>query len=173
LPDNVVVCLTNSIAKLPSEVQLALNALSMFGSTVNSEYIKALETQLDINLTEPLKVAINEGLVSEIKGSYQFSHDSVQENCYSMIREKDCKRKHLVFGRCLAELAMETNNDDAMFTSVTQINLGGRAAVTEWDDYLIMAKHNLAAGKKAIETSDFSLGKKETKSPIFTSSKVW
>ncbi|KAL3767422.1 hypothetical protein ACHAWO_010078 [Cyclotella atomus] len=157
LPDNVVVCLTNSIAKLPSEVQLALNALSMFGSSVNSEYIKALETQLDINLTEHLKVAINEGLVSEIKGSYQFSHDSVQENCYSMIREKDCKRKHLVFGRCLAELAMETNSDDVMFTSVTQINLGGPAAVTEWDDYLIMAKHNLAAGKKAIETSDFSL----------------
>jgi predicted ATPase len=128
----------------------------MFGSSVKSEYVQVLQNQLDINLTEPLKIAVEEGLVSEIKGSYQFSRNSVQENCYSMIREKDCKGKHLVFGRCLAELAMETNNDDAMFTSVTQINLGGPAAITEWDDYIIMAKHNLTAGKRAIETSDFS-----------------
>ncbi|KAL7501991.1 hypothetical protein ACHAXN_000117, partial [Cyclotella atomus] len=41
LPDNVALCFINGIAKLPSEVQVALHTLSMFGSSVKSECIKA------------------------------------------------------------------------------------------------------------------------------------
>ncbi|KAL3794232.1 hypothetical protein ACHAWO_006476 [Cyclotella atomus] len=160
LPDNVAICFANGIAKLPAEVQVALHTLSMFGSSAKSECIKALETQLNIDLTEPLQIAIIEGLVSKVTGSYYFSHDWIQETCYSMVQEQDRALNHLTYGRCLSKLALETNNGDMMFTSANQINLGGPEAITDENEYITMASYNLMAGKKAIETSDFSLAYK-------------
>ena len=75
LPDNVALCFINGIARLPAEVQLALHTLSMFGSSAKSECIKALETQLKVIISPPLQTAIREGLVSDNKGVYSFSHD--------------------------------------------------------------------------------------------------
>jgi predicted ATPase len=160
LPDNAALSFTNGITKLPTEVRLALQTLSMFGSSAKTEHIKALETQLNVNLTEPLEIATREGLVSNARGSYQFSHDRIQETCYAMISEKDRVHNHLMYGQCLAKLASETNNDDLMFISVNQLNLAGPGAVTEWNDYIAIAKYNLDAGKKATEMSDFSLAHK-------------
>ncbi|KAL3768174.1 hypothetical protein ACHAWO_006544 [Cyclotella atomus] len=157
LPDNVALCFTNGIAKLPSEVQVALHTLSTFGSSVKSKCIKALETHQNINLTEPLQIAMKEGLVSKVAGSYHFSHDWIQETCYSFVNHQDRALNHLTYGRCLSKLAQETNNDDMMFTSANQINLGGPEAITDANECITMASFNLMVGKKAIETSDFSL----------------
>ncbi|KAL3778025.1 hypothetical protein ACHAWO_008748 [Cyclotella atomus] len=160
LPDNVALCFTNGIAKLPSEVQVALHTLSMFGSSAKSECIKALETHQNINLAEPFQIAMREGLVSKVAGSYHFSHDWIQETCYSFATQQDRALNHLTYGRCLSKLAQETNNDDMMFTSANQINLGGPEAITDANEYITMASFNLMVGKKAIETSDFSLAHK-------------
>ncbi|KAL7501976.1 hypothetical protein ACHAXN_000302, partial [Cyclotella atomus] len=160
LPDNVALCFTNGIAKLPSEVQVALHTLSTFGSSVKSKCIKALETHQNINLTEPLQIAMKEGLVSKVAGSYHFSHDWIQETCYSFVNHQDRALNHLTYGRCLSKLAQETNNDDMMFTSANQINLGGPEAITDANECITMASFNLMVGKKAIETSDFSLAHK-------------
>ena len=113
LPDNVALCFINGIAKLPSEVQVALHTLSMFGSSVKSECIKALDMHHDnINLTEPLQIAMKEGLLSKVAGSYHFSHDWIQETCYSFAKQQDRALNHLTYGRCLSKLAQETNNDN-------------------------------------------------------------
>lgn len=101
LPDNVALCFINGIARLPAEVQLALHTLSMFGSSAKSECIKALETQLKVIISPPLQTAIREGLVSDNKGVYSFSHDRIQETCYKMIQEQDRVCNHLTYGRCL------------------------------------------------------------------------
>jgi predicted ATPase len=127
---------------------------------VKSKCIKALETHQNINLTEPLQIAMKEGLVSKVAGSYHFSHDWIQETCYSFVNHQDRALNHLTYGRCLSKLAQETNNDDMMFTSANQINLGGPEAITDANECITMASFNLMVGKKAIETSDFSLAHK-------------
>jgi predicted ATPase len=155
LPDNVALCFTNGIKQLSIEVQLALHTLSMFGASAKSVFIKALETQLNANVTGPLKIAAAEGLISYVKDSYNFAHDRIQEACYKMIQEHDRVCNHLTYGRCLAKLALETGNDDMFFCAVNQINLGGPSAISDREDYFIMATYNLMAGKRAMAMSEF------------------
>jgi predicted ATPase len=78
----------NSINKLPEEVKMALGALSCFGASTDCEVIQALETDLNLNLIEPLEVAIAEGLVTKLEGRYSFCHERIQEATCGMIQSK-------------------------------------------------------------------------------------
>jgi hypothetical protein len=75
LPDNAAVCFANGINKLPVEVQLALQMLSLFGAFTKCQYLKTLEPQLNLNLIGPLNMAASEGLVTNAKESISFCHD--------------------------------------------------------------------------------------------------
>ena len=156
LPDNVAICFINGIRKLPIEVQLALHNLSMFGARIKYDCLSVLEIQLGMVITEPLKNAATEGLVSIQNGSCYFCHDRIQETCYNLIQEHHRRNNHLIYGRCLVNHALETGNDDMLFTAVNQINNGGPSAITDEEDSFTMANHNLTAGKKAMAMSDFS-----------------
>jgi predicted ATPase len=79
LPDNVALCFTRRIRLLPVEIQLSLFTLSAFGAVAKMEHIHWLETKLNMSVIEPLERAASEGLVSNIKGSYTFMHDRIQE----------------------------------------------------------------------------------------------
>ncbi|KAL7490060.1 hypothetical protein ACHAW6_015800 [Cyclotella cf. meneghiniana] len=155
LPDDVALYFTDGISKLPMEVQSALRTVSMFGASVKCEYIEAIESQLSATLIEPLKVASAEGLVSNLKGSFHFCHDRIQEASYAMIEEHDRCRDHLTFGLCLVKLSLNTNDPEMLFAAVNQINFAGPAAVSDTQEYSIMATYNLMAGKRAMEMSDF------------------
>jgi hypothetical protein len=155
LPDNIANCFTNGISLLPVDVQLSMHTLSMFGASAKSDYLKCLESQLDVKILGPLEVAVAEGLVMNIKGSYAFTHDSIQEACYKMIEGQDRLCNHLEYGRCLVKLALETENADLLFTAVGQMNRGGPIAVTKKEDYIIIANHNVTAGIKAMSMSEF------------------
>ena len=77
-----------SINTLATDVRIALGALSCFGASTECEVIQAIETDLNLNLTEPLQIAIAEGLVNMLGGRYCFCHDRIQEAAYSMIEGK-------------------------------------------------------------------------------------
>lgn len=156
LPDNVALCFAAGICTLPSDCQVALQTISMFGTSTTNECIQALECHLNITLAEPLRLAITEGLVSNIKGAFHFNHDCIQETCYNMIPENDRRHKHLLCGQGLIK-SLQENDSDMLFTAVNQINLATPAAITDAREYCTMAHHNLNAGKKAIEMSDFIL----------------
>ncbi|KAL3805300.1 hypothetical protein HJC23_009007 [Cyclotella cryptica] len=156
LPDNVALCFSKGISKLPLEVQSALHTLSMFGASTKCQYIEALESQLNLQLMEPLQVAAAEGLVSNVKGSFHFCHDRIQEASYAMIEKQDRCRYHLTFGLCLVKLSINTADVDMLFTAVNQVNLGGPSAVLVQEDFRIIAEYNLVAGKRAMEMSDYS-----------------
>jgi len=155
LPDNVALCLLNGIGKLPSQVQSALHTLSMFGSSSKSKYIKLLEEDLNVKLIEHLHIAVAEGLVNYLDGSFYFSHDRIQKVSYDMVEEHDRSCNHLMYGKCLVQHALATGSDDLLFTSVNQINIGGPSAIEDSSDYFKMAEHNLTAGKRAMLT-DFA-----------------
>ncbi|KAL7483730.1 hypothetical protein ACHAW6_009383 [Cyclotella cf. meneghiniana] len=156
LPEDVARCFANGISKLPLEVQSALRILSMFGASTKCEYIKALESQLGVKLIEPLNIAVNEGLVINLRGSFQFCHDCLQEASYALMEGQDRCRDHLRFGLCLVKLSLDTSDNDMLFTAVNQINFCGPSAVSDAQVRASMAKYNLTAGKSAMEMSDFS-----------------
>jgi predicted ATPase len=128
----------------------------MFGASARAEYLTTLESQLKVKIIEPLKIAAAEGLVNNIKCSYGFAHDRIQEASYKMIQEHDRLCNHLTYGRCLVKIAIETGDDEMMFTAVNQINLGGPSAVTDREEYFTMAQHNYVAGKRSMAMSDFN-----------------
>eukprot|EP00804_Cyclotella_cryptica_P014201 CCRYP_005628-RA/>CCRYP_005628-RA protein AED:0.02 eAED:0.02 QI:105/1/1/1/1/1/2/1150/1171 len=155
LPDDIAVCFAHGISKLPIEVQSALRTLSMFGASIRCKYIEALESQLRLKLIEPLKIALAEGLVSNLRGSFHFCHDRLQEASYAMTEAQDRYRDHLTFGLCLVKVSFDTSDTELLFTAVNQINFGGPAVVSNAQECANMSKYNLIAGKKALEMSNF------------------
>lgn len=148
-PDNVAMCLARGINKLPSQVQCALRAMSMIGSSSKQKYIEVLQSNLSIDLIEPLLSAAAEGLVNcPGDGSFHFSHDRIQQTCYEMIEEKDRFCNHFKYGKCLMEHCGD--DTDMLYTAMNLINLGTPAAVSDKTDYAKMAEYNLKAGKKAM-----------------------
>eukprot|EP00804_Cyclotella_cryptica_P024015 CCRYP_020056-RA/>CCRYP_020056-RA protein AED:0.21 eAED:0.21 QI:0/1/0.88/1/0.37/0.33/9/2200/1156 len=157
LPDDVAMFFVQSINTLPIDVKIALGALSCFGASAECEVMRALETDLKLNLKEPLNVAIAEGLVNNLNGKYCFCHDRIQEAAYSMIEEEDRCLHHMNYGLSLMNRSMRGDEASLLFTAVTQLNLGGPSAVQHAENYQQIANCNLIAGKKAMEMSDFSL----------------
>lgn len=97
LSDDVAHFFAESINRLPADVKSALSALSCFGASTDLEVIQALETHLELNLIEPLNVAIAEGLVYKLDGIYHFCHDKIQQAAYSMMEDACCLH-HMMYG---------------------------------------------------------------------------
>ena len=155
LPDNIAICLTNGIVKLPIQVQFALNILSMFGASTRVSYLKLLESQMKIEVLEPLKEAVAEGFVTALNDSFCFCHDRIQEASLTLFEESVRRSYHLTCGLCLVQRALDANDNDMLFTAVDQINLGGPSTISDYQDYFKMAKYNLVAGQRAMNMAEF------------------
>ncbi len=74
--------LTNSIGRLPPDVQAALCTLMCLGASTHMVVIDALEAGLDLQLKDSLEVATTEGFLEKMEKTnktVQFSHNQVQE----------------------------------------------------------------------------------------------
>ena len=153
LPDDVAEFMSHTIEALPDDVKETLRILSCFGASVSNSFVSTLERAINKPLLDSIDAAVTEGLLDNIDDQYRFSHDRIQEAAYRMNDIRDQGRSHFSYGMALAPLADE--EDDLLFTAVTQLNLAGPEAVEDERQYAIVAKHNLRAGKKAMEMSDF------------------
>ncbi|KAL7491984.1 hypothetical protein ACHAWT_001238 [Skeletonema menzelii] len=140
---------------LPDDVKATLGTLSCFGASVSTSFVKTLERALGKTLLHGVDTAVTEGLLDKIDYHYRFSHDRIQEAAYNMMNPLDRCKIHFSYGMALAPL--EDEEDDFIFTAVTQLNLAGPEAVEDEGQHAIVANHNLnlRAGKKAMEMSDF------------------
>jgi predicted ATPase len=160
LPENVAISFTNDINNLSLDEQSALHSMSLFGASVRIDYLDLLERELGLKLLDPLKRAAAEGMVTKQAGCFRFCHDMIQEASFNMIGGQARQGNHLMYGRCLVRHAAEIGDDDMLFTAVNQINLAGRAAISDADEcYTMAAYYNLIAGKRAMASSAFSVGK--------------
>eukprot|EP00986_Skeletonema_menzelii_P005633 scaffold2092_cov165-Skeletonema_menzelii.AAC.1 len=100
-----------------------------------------------------MDAAVAEGLLDKIDDHYRFSHDRIQEAAYNLMNILDRCNYHFSYGMALAPL--EDEEDNFIFTAVTQLNIAGPEAIEDKRQYAIVANHNLRAGKKAMEMSDF------------------
>ncbi|KAL3778189.1 hypothetical protein ACHAWO_013062, partial [Cyclotella atomus] len=156
IPDDVASFFVDSISTLPVDVRLALCTLSCFGNSAHYEVLSAIESDLNLNLTESLNDAIAEGFLDKLGNKYYFCHDRIQEAAYSMIDEQHRCIHHMNYGLSLVNHTVSTEDDSFLFTAVAQLNLAGPKAVQDKQQYTVIAKHNLVAGKKAMEMSEFS-----------------
>ncbi len=153
LPDDVAIFLTESLGELHGDVQRALFILSCFGAS--SEKTAFIERQgLDSNVIKNIEIAVAEGLVDKIDDQYRFAHDRIQEAAYNTIPAHKRCIIHFKYGLELSSLLIEDKEASAsfLFTAVNQLNLGGPPAVQDKSQYLLAARLNLRAGKKAMET---------------------
>jgi len=155
LPDDVAEFLMHTIISLPYDVKSVLRILSCFGASVDSSFVKKLEGALDRALLDGIDTAVAEGLLDKIDDHYRFSHDRIQEAAYNMMNSLDRCKFHFSYGLALAPL--EAEDDDYVFTAVTQLNLAGPEAVEEKGQNAIIANLNLRAGKKAMDMSHFEV----------------
>ena len=151
LPGNIALCFAKGIRNLPVQVQSAVRSLSMFGNLAKLSYIVSLESQLNMTIIEPLKIAETAGLISIHDGEFKFNHDMIQQAAYLSCDEEDRRRDHLTYGLCLMKLWLENDDPSTLFTSANQINLGGPTFALNTAETLTMVKCNLRAGQTAME----------------------
>ena len=160
VPDDVAMFFRNSIHKLPNDAQQALSIMACFGASLDGELTESLERALPMQLFTPLNVAVSEGLLDKINGQYRFCHDCIQEAAYDMIIPEEKCLHHFQHGLSLAtlylaEMSQGEDSDANLFAAVTQLNLGGPAALQSREESSTVSTLNLSAGKKAMEMSDF------------------
>eukprot|EP00804_Cyclotella_cryptica_P022353 CCRYP_015913-RA/>CCRYP_015913-RA protein AED:0.01 eAED:0.01 QI:137/1/1/1/0.66/0.5/4/982/1465 len=155
LPDDVASFFSNSIRGLSRQVQTALQVLSCFGSAEECE-LSLLESNLRLELVKPLELAVDEGFVSKNDQQYRFSHDKILQSAYEMAQLEDRRLQHLQYGICLAKGLETEKATDMLLTAVGQINLAGPSVVTDPTLSTEFAAHNLTAGKKAIDMSEYT-----------------
>eukprot|EP00804_Cyclotella_cryptica_P026389 CCRYP_020284-RA/>CCRYP_020284-RA protein AED:0.07 eAED:0.07 QI:0/0.5/0.2/1/1/1/5/346/1279 len=120
LPDDVATLLVHNINALPIDAKTALGVLSCFGASTACEVIRALETDLDLNLIEPLNIAIVEGFVDKFDERFCFCHDRILEASYSMIEAQD---------RCLHHMNYGAHWSDQYDLSLELFNLAAKCAL--------------------------------------------
>jgi predicted ATPase len=129
--------------------------LSCFGASVDSAFVKTLETALGRNLLNGLDVATAEGLLDKTDDQYRFSHDRIQQAVYETMDFLDRCRFHFTYGMALVPLADGEDGDRILLTAANQLNLAGPEAVENKSQNVVVASLNLRAGKKAMGMSDF------------------
>ena len=155
LPEDVAIFLTESLGKLPKNVQWALFILSCFGASSESAFVK--NHGLDRSIVENLEIAVAEGFLDKIDDRYRFAHDRVQEAAYNTVPAHERCRIHFNYGLELSSLLIgdEEASASLLFTAVNQLNLGGPPAVQDKGQGITASRLNLRAGKKAMEMSDY------------------
>ncbi|NER35285.1 MAG: AAA family ATPase [Oscillatoria sp. SIO1A7] len=168
----VVELVARNIKKLPAQTQERLKQAACTGNifhldvlaVVNGESLvttadylwEALQAGLILPLNNAYKISLaveskqeEEGLnFSEIRVSYKFLHDRVQQAAYSLIPESEKKATHLKIGRLLLDKTSEYALNDNLFDIVNQLNIGVEF-ITEAAERERLASLNLMAGKKA------------------------
>ncbi|MGE5660401.1 MAG: AAA family ATPase [Actinomycetota bacterium] len=173
--DNVVDLVAKNIQKLADSTQQLLKLAACIGHQFNlntlavvnetsllntaNELWEALQSSLILPLSQAYKIPLfmsqdeQKYLVAEdLKVSYKFLHDRVQQAAYSLIPESQKKKIHLKIGKLLLQKTAQGSLEENIFDIVNQLNLGVELITTEVEREELAAL-NLIAGKKAKATA--------------------
>ncbi|HKR39920.1 MAG TPA: AAA family ATPase [Paraburkholderia sp.] len=146
--DNVADLMIARLNRLPAETQRALQQLACLGNTAGIGLLSKVLELPKQQVRAMMRQAIRRELVQEIKGTYRFAHDRVQEAAYSMIPESSRVEAHLRIGRTLAAQTPSGKLDETIFEIVNQLNRGA-ALVRDREEREQLAGFNLIAGRHA------------------------
>jgi len=167
ITSNVVELMVEKIKKLPAATQKLLNLGACIGNAFELNTLALIcEEPLPV-LVQHLWPALEQGLLVargdqhkllKIMGrkestegfneSLNFQHDRIQQAAYEVVTPGERELTHLKIGRILLENLTKEGVDEQLFAIVGQLNDGRRLVVTEAEK-VVLAEHNVRAGKKA------------------------
>ncbi|MCP4184091.1 MAG: AAA family ATPase, partial [Hyphomicrobiales bacterium] len=166
MTDNVIELMVAKTQKLAPETQQVLQLAACVGNQFDLETLalvheKSLrETADDLwaSLAEGLVLPLGEGykvvgfdvpgLASDIKATYKFAHDRVQQAVYSLISESNKQAIHQQVGRLLLKNTPPDKREERIFDIVNQLNQG-LELIRNQPELDELAELNLLAGRKA------------------------
>jgi predicted ATPase len=145
--------LVDKLEQLPQDMKELLKAAACLGSHVDEELI---EYVLKKPVADILNEAAAKGVLKydELRGSYLFEHDGIQEAAYRLIPMQDLELFHLEIGRRLWRSFDPYDLDQHIFVLLSQLNIG-RRLLTRENERTAVATLCLHAGKKAAKSSTF------------------
>ncbi|MBD2412760.1 serine/threonine protein kinase [Nostoc calcicola FACHB-389] len=167
--------IVRNIKKLPQETQQVLKLAACIGNRFNidilaivneksqsetaSELWEALQVSLILPLSENYKAPVffdkNISIESqELKISYKFLHDRVQQAAYSLIPESQRKQTHLKIGQSILGFYKTEEIEENIFNIVNHLNFGTEFLCDRSQRYQL-AKLNLIASQKAKASSAY------------------
>ncbi len=172
LTDDVVDLLLTKINCLPESTRKSLHNAACIGNVFDLFTLAELTGEGTYQLTLTLYDAIAENLIFAVNGSnrlinlesrdcfvetninYKFSHDKVQQVCYSLADESELVNVHYKLGKLLYNNYCENNLDDKIFEIVDHLDKG-LSLITSKEESKKLSFLNLLAGKKANATSAY------------------
>ncbi|MEH1935808.1 MAG: AAA family ATPase [Nostoc sp.] len=169
--------IVRNIKKLPQETQQVLKLAACVGNRFNidilaivnqksqsetaSELWEALQASLILPLSDNYKAPLffdKDISISleyqELKVSYKFFHDRIQQAAYSLIPESQRKQTHLRIGQLILESCQTQEIEENIFNIVNHLNLGTEF-ICDQSQRDRLAKLNLIASQKAKASSAY------------------
>ncbi|NET15889.1 MAG: serine/threonine-protein kinase PknK, partial [Okeania sp. SIO1H6] len=161
--DNVVELIVEKLQKLPPSVQEILFKAACLGAEFELQILQWVENKPEQEISQLLKIAISRNFIiplSELDEnlliqSYKFGHDRIQQAAYTLIPEEERAIEHLQIGRTLLKEIPESEQEDKLFDIIEQLNRGLKL-VSDSDEREKLARLNLEAGRKAIDTNAYN-----------------
>jgi predicted ATPase/GAF domain-containing protein/tRNA A-37 threonylcarbamoyl transferase component Bud32 len=167
----VVELLVRNLQKLPDATLQVLKLAACMGhqftlenlAIVNKTTLKdtanllweALQSGLILPLSQAYKIPMfvekleqQHWQMNNVKITYKFLHDRVQQAAYSLIPDDQKQKTHLSIGRLLLHNTPDSALEENIFDIVTQLNIG-RDLISQPADKEHLAYLNLIAGYKA------------------------
>ncbi|MEY4520642.1 MAG: hypothetical protein RLZZ499_3242, partial [Cyanobacteriota bacterium] len=111
-------------------------------------------------IAQELNYALQVGIIifehQQSTTSYQFLHERVYQTVYSLLKEAELSRLHLLVGQFLLQQTTSVEIEEKIFVIVHHLNLA-QTLLIEQPAKNRLAKLNLAAGKKAKATNAYEV----------------
>lgn len=172
---NVVEFLVAKLKELPENALAILKNASCLGNCFDLKTLYLISDK-SISITDALWLTIvndfivpvnynykflhmpkDDFLKSDIEIKFRFSHDRVQQACYSLISDSDKMLIHKNIGRILSDIYTSHNNFDTyIFEVVNHLNIA-RGIIDNKKERIELAKLNYKAGIKAKTNSAYEI----------------
>ncbi|MEG4027903.1 MULTISPECIES: AAA family ATPase [unclassified Microcoleus] len=180
ITDDVVEFMALQLQKLPIPTQDVLKLAACIGAQFDLHNLAIVSQQSETETATVLWRALQCGVILpisnvykfyQVEGNnnlspedenankqnarYRFLHDRVQQAAYSLIPSDQKQATHLKIGQLLQQKLSEIEKEDKLFDIVGHLNLGIRL-ITQAEEREALARLNLAAGKKARNSTAYS-----------------
>ncbi|GAB4181838.1 MAG: hypothetical protein Fur006_17160 [Coleofasciculaceae cyanobacterium] len=164
ITDNVVDLMTEKIQRLSESVQKVLQLAACIGNQFDLKTLSVINEKSQKETANELWDAIQAGLIlpvgddyrfiqtdrepNELKITYKFAHDRIQQAAYSLIPSENKQAVHWKVGQLLLHNTPSQVLQQNIFDIVNQLNFGIEAIAVQLERDKL-AQLNLIAGKKA------------------------
>lgn len=169
--------IARNINKLPQETQHILKLAACIGNRFNIDILAIVNEKSQLETASELWEALQASLIlplsdnykapllfdedtsiplksQELKVSYKFLHDRVQQAAYSLIPESQRKQTHLKIGQLLLEYFQTKDIEENIFDIVNHLNLGAEF-IRDQSQRVQLAELNLITSQKAKASSAY------------------